>query len=243
MRGIGESELLKGKRVLLTGAGGAIGGGIRRALGAHGAEVIGFDVKGGDGIRAGDASDPAAVAAAFDASKPTDAVHAAGTLIVGAMADADLDAFQHAIQANLVSAFVVAREAARRLQTGGSLTLLASQAAYRGSALWGPYSAVKAGVMRLSESLAKEIGPKGIRVNCVCPGLVASPMLEAGMVLTAEGSGLTTGDVRANYTSGIPLGRFADPDEIGAACVYLMSPLASYISGIALPVDGGEVSW
>lgn len=243
MKDVGKSDLLKGKRVLLTGAGGAIGGGIRRALQAHGAEVVGFDVKGEDGIRKGDASDPAAAADAFAAIGPTDVVHAAGTLIVGRIADITPAAFDQAIRTNLMSAFVIGAEAARRLQPGGSLTLVASQAGYHAGALWGPYCAVKAGVMRLSEALAKELGEKNVRVNCVCPGNVASPMMEAAISEKAARKGTSRDAVRTGYLAGIPLGRFAEPDEIGAACVYLMSPLASYVSGIALTVDGGEVSW
>lgn len=240
---MGKSELLEGKRVLLTGAGGAIGGGIRRALLAHGAQVMGFDVKAGDGIRVGDASDPVAVAQAFEAIQPTDVVHAAGTLIVGRVAEVAPDTFSEAIRTNLLSAFVVGAEAARRLQSGGSLTIIASQSGYHAVAQWGPYCAVKAGVMRLSEALAHELGSRSVRVNCVCPGNVASPMMDRAIALSAKGAGLSSEQVRANYTSGIPLGRFAETDEIGAACVYLMSPLASYVSGIALTVDGGEVSW
>lgn len=243
MKDVGTSELLEGKRVLLTGAGGAIGGGIRRALQAHGAEVIGLDVKGGDGIRTGDASDPVAVAQAFEVVKPTDVVHAAGSLIVGRIADITPGAFDHAIRTNLMSAFVVGREASRQLGAGGTLTFIASQAGYHAGALWGAYCAVKAGVMRLSESLSQELGERNVRVNCVCPGNVASPMMEAAIAEKAARIGTSRDAVRGAYLAGIPLGRFAETDEIGAACVYLMSPLASYVSGIALTVDGGEVSW
>lgn len=237
------TDLLKGKRVLLTGAGGTIGGGIRRALETHGAEVHGIDLQAREGVRVCDVADPSAFAAFYAEIAPTDVVHAAGTLIVGPVAETELDEFRRAVDSNLTSAFVVGREASRRLQSGGTLTFIASQAGYRSGALWGPYCAVKAGVMRLSEALAQELGPKGIRVNCVCPGNVASPMMEHAIALKAEGLGASLDRVRADYVASIPLGRFAEPEEIGAACAYLMSPLASYISGIALTADGGQVSW
>ncbi len=238
-----STNLLTGKRVLLTGAGGAIGGGITRALTSHGAEVHGVDLKDGDGIRECNVTDPVAFARVYAEIAPTDVVHAAGTLIVSEMADTELDDFRRAIDNNLTSAFVVGREAARGLSRGGALVLIASMAAYHAGAFWGPYCAVKAGVLRLSEALAKELGPKGIRVNSVCPGIVASPMIEEAIALEAGCAGVALETVRRQFMANIPLGRFAQPDDVGAACAYLLSPLASYVSGIALTVDGGEVSW
>ncbi len=243
MSAVPSTDLLKGKRVLLTGAGGTLGGGITRALRQHGAEVHGVDLKAGEGIRACNVTDAAAFEAVYAAIAPSDVVHAAGTLIVSSMADTEPDDFRRAMENNLMSAFVVGREAARRLESGGALVLIASQAAYRAGALWGPYCAVKAGVLRLSEALAKELGPKGIRVNSVCPNPVESPMIDEAIAIEARYEGVAPETVRARLTAGIPLGRFSQPDDVGAACAYLLSPLASYISGIALPVDGGEVSW
>lgn len=237
------TDLLKGKRVLLTGAGGAIGGGITRSLTRHGAEVHGVDLRGGDGIRECNVADPVAFARVYAETAPTDVVHAAGTLIVSAMVDTELTDFRSAIDNNLTSAFVVGREAARRLESGGALVLIASMAGYHAGAYWGPYCAVKAGVLRLSEALAKELGPKGVRVNSVCPGIVASPMIEEAIALEAGCAGVTPDTVRRQFMANIPLGRFAMTDDVGAACAYLLSPLASYVSGIALTVDGGEVSW
>lgn len=243
MSAVPSTDLLKGKRVLLTGAGGAIGGGITRLLRQNGAEVHGVDLKGGDGIRSCNVADPVAFARVYAEIAPTDVVHAAGTLIVSAMVDTELDDFRRAIDNNLTSAFVVGREAAKRLESGGALVLIASMASYHAGAYWGPYCAVKAGVLRLSEALAKELGPKGIRVNSVCPGIVASPMIEEAIALEAQCAGVAPDETRRQFMAKIPLGRFAQPDDVGAACAYLLSPLANYISGIALTVDGGEVSW
>lgn len=243
MSTVPPTDLLKGKRVLLTGAGGTLGGAITRTLRQHGAEVHGVDLRGGDGIRACNVTDAAAFEAVYAEIAPSDVVHAAGTLIVSSMADTEPDDFRRAIDNNLTSAFVVGREAAKRLSSGGALVLIASMAAYHAGAYWGPYCAVKAGVLRLSEALAKELGPKGIRVNSVCPGIVASPMIEEAIALEATCAGVAPEVIRRQFMANIPLGRFAQPDDVGAACAYLLSPLASYVSGIALTVDGGEVSW
>ena len=82
------------------------------------------------------------------------------------------------LRVNLVGSFLIAREAARRVADGGSITLISSQAGLKGAALWSAYSASKAGVNRLAESLAQELGPRGIRVNCVCPGTVDTAMID-----------------------------------------------------------------
>src|SRR5438105_862132 len=74
---------------------------------------------------------------------------------------------------------------------GGSITLIASQAAFRGGAFWSAYCAAKAGVLRLAESLAQELGPCGVRVNAVCPGSVATPMAAAAYARLAELRGTT----------------------------------------------------
>jgi NAD(P)-dependent dehydrogenase (short-subunit alcohol dehydrogenase family) len=238
-----QSGLLLGRRVLVTGARGAIGSAIADSFGRHGAEVVRTDIVGADGVIMADASDEAAMASAFDQAGPlTDVVHAAGSLIVGEVATTSTADFRSAFDANVTSAFVVAREAARRLPRGGAITLLASQAGFRGSALWAVYCAAKAAVMRLGESLAQELGPRGVRVNCVCPGMVETPMAADVIAILARLRNDGPAAVRAGYEGKIPLGRFAAPREVAEVCAFLSSPMASYVSGMNLPVDGGELS-
>lgn len=235
--------LLQGRRALVTGAAGAIGQAVAARFGAHGAIVTAVDRRAGAGVVQADVCAPAACAAAFEqAGTVTDVVHAAGALHVGPVEALELEALRGAIEANLVSAFVVGREAARRLPEGGTLTFVASQAGFRGAALWAVYGAAKAGVLRLSEALAQELGPRGIRVNAVCPGNVDTPMCTASAERLAALRGLSAEAVAATYRAGIPLGRLATPAEVAEVCVFLASPMASYVSGAAIAVDGGEVS-
>jgi NAD(P)-dependent dehydrogenase (short-subunit alcohol dehydrogenase family) len=136
----------------------------------------------------------------------------------------------------------VAQAAARGQVAGGAITLIASQAGLRGGALWSAYAASKGGVVRLAESLAQELAPEGIRVNAVCPGNVDTAMGDSAIAEVARSTGASAEEVRARYLNGIPLGRFAAAGEVASVCVFLASPLASYVTGAALVVDGGELS-
>ena len=241
-----RSNLLSRRVVLVTGAAGAIGAGICRSLTDHGALCVPTDVRGDGAIHVCDVTDPESVSAVFDAAPRdaavTDVIHAAGVVSGGSVLDTDPAEFRRVIEINLTGSFIVAREAARRLPDGGTITFVASQAGLKGGALWSAYSASKAGVIRLAECLAQELGPRQIRVNAVCPGNVDTPMATAAVARLSEISRCTPEAIRERYLSGIPLGRFAQPEEIGDLCVFLTSPLAGYVSGAALLADGAEVS-
>ncbi|MGE0240343.1 MAG: SDR family NAD(P)-dependent oxidoreductase [Parvibaculaceae bacterium] len=240
---LSASNLLEGRRVLVTGAAGGIGIGIVQSLERHGAQVIRTDKRAAPGILPLDVTDEDAVAGRFDtAGQITDVIHSAGDLIVGPVAATSLAEFRAASDNNLLGAFLIGREAARRLRPGGSLTFIASQAGFRAGANWGVYCAVKAGVMRLSEALAHELGPQNVRVNSICPGSVDTPMLTDVYTRLGSLSGEAPDAVRQRYSTIIPLRRNATAGEIGDVCVFLASPLASYVSGTSIPVDGGEVS-
>lgn len=255
------ANLLNGRRVLVVGALGAIGSGVCAAMSAAGAVVVRADLRDGraeqrtldaeysgerhdgDHTIAMDATDEASVASAFTAAGHiTDVVNTVGKLSVGPIAKTSLAEFSDALGANLTAAFLIGREASRCLEPGGTLTFVASQAGYRAGANWGVYCAGKAGVLRLSEALAQELGPRGVRVNAVCPGSVETPMLEEVCARLARLEGGTAQDVMTRYLRTIPMGRLATPREVGDVCVFLASPLAAYVSGSALPVDGGEIS-
>jgi NAD(P)-dependent dehydrogenase (short-subunit alcohol dehydrogenase family) len=235
--------LLKDRHVLITGAAGAIGSAIAQSMIDHGARVTRTDRVAGEGVILLDACSEASVRRGFEAAGTvTDVVHAAGTLIMGPIAATETDEFRAAVDSNLTSAYLIGRVAAQKLGRGATLTFISSQASYRAAANWGVYCAVKAGVSRLAEALAQELGPKGVRVNAVCPGIVLSPMIEEVCRQAAILKGKSPAAVLAGYKASIPMGRLADPREIGDVCVFLASPLASYVSGASIPVDGGEVS-
>jgi 3-oxoacyl-[acyl-carrier protein] reductase len=140
------------------------------------------------------------------------------------------DDFTSVIDANLTASYRVAKRAARDMLRArkGRILLMSSVVALLGSAGQANYAASKAGLVGLARSLARELGSRGITVNVVAPGLVATDM-------TAE-----LGAKRLDELSAaIPLGRMASPDEIAGVVAFLVSPDAAYISGAVIPVDGG----
>jgi NAD(P)-dependent dehydrogenase (short-subunit alcohol dehydrogenase family) len=240
------SQLLIGRRAFVTGATGGIGRAICVRFKEQGASVFPTDSNPDPSATACDVTDESAVAAAFEECASggpiTDVVHAAGALGVGSVSEEPLERVRRLLDVNLMGSFIVARAAAKYLAEGGALTLISSQAGLKSGNLWASYSAGKAGVLRLVEALAQEIGPRGIRVNAVCPGCVETPMLLDVFRSVGGITGHAAEEVRERYISAIPLGRFARPEEVADVCVFLSSSLASYVSGTHLLVDGGELS-
>ncbi len=241
-----DGPRLAGRVVLVTGAAGAIGRAVVAAFTAAGAGCQAADVVPGEGTLACDVTDESSVVASIEATQSigplTDVVHAAGIVSVGRVEDLTATELRGIVDVNLVGSFLVAKAAARAMTSGGSITLISSQAGLRGGASWSAYSASKAGVNRLAESLAQELAPRGIRVNTVCPGNVETPMADEAIRRLAAGSAISRAEIRARYQRGIPMGRFARPEEVASVCVFLASSLASYVTGASIVVDGGELS-
>jgi 7-alpha-hydroxysteroid dehydrogenase len=135
------------------------------------------------------------------------------------------------LELNLTSAFQGAKAAAARLSDGGAIVNIASGAGTRGSPRTGPYAAAKAGMLNLTQTLALELAPRGIRVNAVSPGPVAT---EAFLEV------LGVSDQLDQLRGTIPLGRLGTPDDIAAAVVFLASPAAGWVTGQNLLVAGGR---
>lgn len=121
-------------------------------------------------------------------------------------------------------------------KTQGSIVTVSSDAGLQGNIACSLYGATKGAVVAFTKSLALETAPHQVRVNCVCPGDVDTPMLENQL---AKSPDLTRDAIREQY----PLYRIATAEEVGQAIVFLLSNKASFITGIALPVDGGLTSW
>jgi NAD(P)-dependent dehydrogenase (short-subunit alcohol dehydrogenase family) len=126
-----------------------------------------------------------------------------------------------------------------RRQGSGSLVSTASVAGLRGG--WGPhvYSAAKAAVIQLTRSVALELAPDGIRVNCICPGGIATPIFATSLGLPPEAIESSTNLMKGALASLHPLGRSGLPDDIARAALWLASDESSVVTGQAIAVDGG----
>ncbi len=139
--------------------------------------------------------------------------------------------WQDTLAANLTTAFAITRASAKVMQSsGGSIVLVSSAAARLGLANHEAIAAAKAGVIGLTLSAAATYGPRGIRVNCVAPGLVRTPM-------TAR---LTANEATVKMSTAMhALGRIGEPDDVAAAIEWLLSPQQSWVTGQVLGIDGG----
>jgi NAD(P)-dependent dehydrogenase (short-subunit alcohol dehydrogenase family) len=245
------------ERVIVTAAAAGIGRAIAAAFVESGALVHVGDVDE-DAIARFEADFPTARATRVDLSDPADVdtwlqlaiadlggvdvlVNNAGTKGPTAFVeDITADEWRRCMAVTLDSHFWCARHVAPHLkaQRSGSIINLSSMAGVVGFGMRTPYAAAKWAVVGLTKSLAIELGPHGVRCNCICPGSVSGDRMERVAAAEAEARGLSIEAVRAEYVAGQSIKRYVEPEEIAALCLFLASPAAAMITGQAIPVDG-----
>ncbi|MGA4840699.1 SDR family NAD(P)-dependent oxidoreductase [Streptomyces sp. G45] len=240
---------LEGKVALVTGASGVLGGGIARRFAAAGAAVVLHAHRGAD--QAQEVAD-ALKAAGGDATVVTadlreeyacrrlvEAAHAwrgrldtlvnnAGVQPVRELAGMTAKEWREMQEANVTSAFSCTQAAVEVMEPGGSVVQIASIEAHQPAAGHAHYAASKAALVMFARGAALEYGARGIRVNSVSPGLIGRPGLAEDWPEGVE-----------RWGRAAPLARLGRPEDVGAACVFLASEAAGWITGADLVVDGG----
>ena len=245
---------LSGKSALVTGGGAGFGAEIARRFAAEGARVTVLDLNGeaAEDVAAsiGDAATAVTgdVTSAGDVSRAVEAAreHGGGLGIVvnnagwthrnKPMLDVTEEEFDRVYAINVKSIFHMANAAVpvMRAAGGGVILNIGSTAGIRPRPGLTWYNSTKGAVNLLSRSMAVELAPDNIRVNCIAPVIGATGLLESFMGVP------DTPENRARFISTIPLGRMSEPGDIAGACLYLASDDARFITGVVLEVDGGR---
>ena len=253
---------LTGKVAVVTGGASGLGRAITARYVAEGARVLVTDVNL-SGCEAMVAALPErdrgrAVARKLDVSKEpeveaavADAIQRWGGLDVmvanagigapGFLADLALEDWQRVLDVNLTGVFLCARHAMRVMREqdrGGSIVVMSSVAGLHGTPMLGAYGPTKAAVLQLVQTLALEGAPSRVRASALCPVWTESPMVDAFV----QGLGLTAEQGTKLLVKDIPLGRLGKPDDVAWAAVYLASDESTFVTGVALPIDGGHMA-
>jgi NAD(P)-dependent dehydrogenase (short-subunit alcohol dehydrogenase family) len=235
-----------GKSVVVTGGANGIGLATARVLAKSGAQVWIFDLECEDpgrvaakfGARACvvDVTDRASLHAAFAQTGPPDILVAnAGIVLEADLSATSREIWERTIAVNLTGIFQTVQAAAGLMKPRrrGAIVLTASTNSYDGEASLIAYNASKAGLLGILHTAANELGPYQIRVNAVCPGVIRTRLAEQHF---------SNPNVLKDYFRNVPLGRGGLPEEVAHATAFLVSDLASYITGAALVVDGGQMA-
>jgi 2-deoxy-D-gluconate 3-dehydrogenase len=237
---------LDGRRALVTGGSRGIGLACAVALAEAGAHVV-VAARGEAELRAAvsemaeaglsaeelvlDVTDRGAVVAALDATGPLDVlVNSAGMARHAPALEAVEADFDAVMAVNVKAAFVLAQEVARRMSGPGSIIQISSQMGHVGGIDRAVYCASKHAVEGMTKAMAIEWGPRGVRVNTICPTFIRTPLTEATFA---------DPDKRAWIEAKIKLGRVGRVEDVMGAVVYLASDASALVTGAALMIDGG----
>ncbi|MDP9180636.1 MAG: glucose 1-dehydrogenase [Chloroflexota bacterium] len=252
--------LLKDKVAIITGAASGIGKATAITFGREGAKVMCADVNA-DGAEAvaRQIADTGGEAASVKVDVVVEAevqrmiqdtvarlgrldviYNNAGIGVGNPVTQVSIEEWDRIIDINLRGVFFGTKYAIlEMLKTGGgSIVNTASDAGLMGTPMLSAYCASKGGVVMFTKATAVEWARMGIRINCVCPGVIRTPILDP-MLQMAKAGGISEDQVWARMGRAHPIGRVGNPEEVAEAVTWLASDRASFVTGVALPVDGG----
>lgn len=157
-------------------------------------------------------------------------VNCAGVSTIGLVTDLAVDEFRRVVDVDLTGGFVVLKHAARVVRDGGSIVTITSLNARQPAGGLGAYCAAKAGLAMLVQVAALELGPRGVRVNAISPGLVETPLTAPALEIPG---------ILDDYLENTPLGRAGAPSDVAALVRFVCSPEAGWLTGAVLDLDGG----
>jgi len=245
---------LKNKVAIVTGSASGIGKAIALAFGREGAVVVGADVNVAGGEETAQEIESAGGKAAFietdvaeseqvlklvetaveDHGKLDIMINNAGIEVFSRLADTEEEMWDRLMSINLRGVFLGTKHAVpKMLENGGVIINMASVAGIMGVGGLAAYNASKGGVVLLTKNTAMDYGSRGIRANCICPGFISTPMVDA--VLSMPGAD----EIKGKIIELCPAGRLGRPEEVAHCAVFLASDESSYMNGHALVVDGG----
>jgi NAD(P)-dependent dehydrogenase (short-subunit alcohol dehydrogenase family) len=250
------TEDLAGKVVVITGASRGIGFGIARGFAKAGAQLslIADDANveaaarsiGGSG-KVADITDPAAVDEALAGISHIDVlINNAGLERITPVDEGGEETeavFRRIIEINVIGTQIMTRRALKRMRAGGAIVNTASIWGRVAEPLFGAYVASKHAVIGLTKTWARELGPRGIRVNAVCPGWVRTEASMLSLRMMAERKRTSEEELLAGITGGQALPGLMEPEDMAEAYMFLASDRARNVTGQSLGVDRGEVPW
>lgn len=239
-------DRLKGRAALVTGSAQGIGAAILKAFRDEGAAVTGLDRVAHLGAVVYDLAETDGIAELVDSLHecPQVLVNAAGVCLTRTFFEIDLQSFERTFAINVVAAFALSQAVAKRLVREGKTGVIlniASNSGFVPKLEQLDYGASKAALISITRSSALALGPSGIRVNAVAPGVIDTPLTQAIAAQRARIREVSPEETLQPVLKSLPLGRMGTPEEVASLAVFLASDEAAFITGQTYVVDGGQI--